>query len=183
MRLTALATVGFLTAPVATAAPAVAQPGPRTIPHVSSFDLVPAANGWTAFVHVVRLDGGEALRALDVRLKGPGRTMYTGMTETARAGTYRLPLPAAEPGRVRLALQVRPGAGDPRVARFDASYLRTLRAGDRLQVVASSPSSRSGDAARPGLFVLGIIGLLAVLFMCSVLAVRVRAEEQTVPNG
>jgi hypothetical protein len=175
-QLAAVGLAGLLAGTAAVPAPATGQPGAAAVPHISSFALVPATQGYTAFVRVVELAGGEPLGALDVRLKGAGRISFAAMAESPTTGTYTLALPTARPGWVRLVLRLGPGPGAPDLTTFSESYARTLRAGDVLHVVGSSPSSGSADATPQWLFVGGIVGFLVVLFICSVLAIRSRAR-------
>lgn len=176
-QLAAVGLGGLLAGTAIVPALAAGKSGGAAVPHISSFALVPATQGYTAFVRVVELSGGEPLGGLDVRMKGAGRTTFTAMADSPTAGTYTLALPGARPGWVRLVLRLGPGPGAPDMTTFSESYARTLRDGDVLHVVGSPPSSESADATPPAFFLGGIAGFLVVLFICSVLAIRSRTPE------
>jgi hypothetical protein len=87
-------------------APSSAHSGGKAIPLVTDFTLTPAPSGWNASVTLVDFDGGEALDAVDVRLKG------AGLTRTRRTtGRWSRASRCTSPGHPRAAAA--PAGADP----------------------------------------------------------------------
>jgi hypothetical protein len=156
-------------------APSSAHSGGKAIPLVTDFTLTPAPSGWNASVTLVDFDGGEALDAVDVRLKGAGLTRLTPMIESATVGTYELGLPKAKPGPVKLELQMRTLPGGTEITDRNEAYDRTLVAGKPLHVAGSSPSGSGSGGGGSGVMVAGAGALILVLVICAMLALRSRA--------
>lgn len=167
--------VALILSSTALTAPAGAHSGGKAIPLVSDFTLAPAASGWNASVTVVDFDGGEALDAINVQLKGAGLRTLTPMVESERIGTYELPLPDAQPGPVQLVLQMRTLPGGTEITNLNETYERTLVAGQPLHVVGAAPTGNgSGGGSNAGMIVGGAGALLLVAVICTMLALRSR---------
>jgi hypothetical protein len=151
------------------------QPGPEPVPVVRDFTVTPAGGqAWTATVTTGDLDGGEALPAVDVALKGGGLPRFTPMAAIGPPGTYRLALPQAGPGEIRFALRIRTLPGSSPVPDFDDTYVRTLVRGETLHVVGPAPSVPSQAGTDTGIVLGGAGAMLVVAVICSMLAVRSR---------
>jgi hypothetical protein len=167
-------TAAFALSTAVTSPPGLARPEGKAIPLVRDFTLAPAPPGWSASVSVVDFDGGEPLTGADVQLKGAGLPGLTPMRETESGGTYRLALPKARAGEIRLTLRIRALPGGSPVADFDDTYVRTLVRGEPLHIAGGTPPDAANDGADAGMFVGGAGALLIVAVICSLLAIRSR---------
>lgn len=166
-RFPALAAVAVLaSAPLVLATtPAAAHSGGKAIVLVEALTIAPEGSAWQATAVLADYDGGGALEAVDARAKGAGLLKPTSMTETMTPGTYRVALPAAEPGPIRLTLDIRTLPGGTPVTRFTETFEGTLVADQTLSLVENKSApldAGDGGGGNTGVLAAGAGGVLAL---------------------